>query len=219
MALAQKNQLIRYFRQLQFLLRNDREASAQFRLLALGLVSCLVLYYAGHTLMIEPKNKKLRNSLSRQAESIAQGSDRQLPELAPKISQLQQKKTATLEEIGVLELREKLQRDQWRSLGEQTRFNNVILTMTPAAPVRMDKNLSQLGLGQKKSLEMFEEQPIMLVGSGAYPEVLAYLNYIENSQEIGSIDQLELKAAPEEGRGKEDLVGFSIQVSKITLKE
>jgi len=219
MDFAPLNQLSRHLRQFQFVLRNDAEASGQFRILVLGIITCLALYYAGNSVIIGPKTKKLQESRARKTEIAAMGSDRQLAGLGPKILQLQQKKKLIMEDIAILELREKFQREHWKSLGDPGRFNNIIFTMTPAAPISIDGKLLKMNLGEKRTMERHDEQPITLSGKGKYQDVLAYLHYMENSPEVGSIDNLAIKAPTEEGQQNTDSVHFSMLVSRIMLKD
>jgi hypothetical protein len=219
MDFASLNQLPRHFRQFQFVLRHDREAGGQFRILVLGVISCLMVYYVGMSVVIGPKEKNLRKNLARQAEIVSRGSSRQLVGLGPRIVQLEQQKTIVQDDIAILELREKFQREQWRSLGDIGRFNNIIFTMTPAAPINIEGKLQQMNLGEKRTMEMYDEQPIRLAGKDKYYEVLSYLRYLENSPEIGSIDNLTITALSAEDRNKADSVYFSLQVSRILLKD
>jgi hypothetical protein len=213
------NQLARHFRQFQFVLRNDSESRAQFRILVLGIIACLALYYVGTTVILEPKEKKLQESRDRKAAVASMGDNRQMLELGPKIVQMQQKKKIVEEDIEILKLRAKFQREQWRSLGDPTRFNNVIFTMNTTAPINIDGKLQQMILGEKRTMEMYDEQPIMLSGKDRYDAVLSYLRYMENSPEIGSIDNLAIKAVTEKDRNDSEAVHFSMMVSKIILKD
>jgi len=79
--------------------------------------------------------------------------------------------------------------------------------------------LTQMNLGETRKLEMFEEQPVSLAGRGNYPDVLAYLRYLEKSPEIGALNSLELKSSREAGEDDSKLVYFSLQASRIVLKE
>jgi hypothetical protein len=213
------NQLTRHFRRFQFVLRNDSEARGQFWILVLGIITCLMVYYVGVRVVIAPKEKKLRASLAQQAEIVNRGSNQQLAGLAPRIAQLEQKTMDVQDDIAILGLREKFQREQWRSLADIARFNNIIFTMTPAAPINIEGKLQQMNLGEKRTLEMYDEQPIRLSGKGKYRDVLSYLRYLENSPEIGGIDNLILNALTAEEPKNSDLVHFSLQVSRILLKE
>lgn len=219
MNLLTLDQLTRYFRQFQFMLRNDKEVSSQFRTLLLGITTCLVVYYAGTSIILEPKEKRLRADLATKAEIATMGSGEQLAELAPRIAQLQQNKKVILGEIEILTLREKFQREQWRSLGDSTRFNNIIFTMNQAAPISIDGKLLQMTLGEKRSTEMFEQQGISLAGQAKYLDVLSYLQYMEKSPEIGSIDNLTINSVPGEALRDTDSVHFSMLISRITLKD
>ncbi|MDT8335995.1 MAG: hypothetical protein RQ753_09870, partial [Desulfurivibrionaceae bacterium] len=99
------------------------------------------------------------------------------------------------------------------------RFNNIIFTMTPAAPISVEGKLRQMNMGEKRTLEMYDEQPIRLSGKDKYHQVLLYLRYLENSPEIGSLDNLTISAPAVEERGKSDAVDFSLLVSRIILKD
>ena len=220
MSVATLSEFTRACRKLEFVLRTDSEARSQSRILFLGLATCLVVYYAASTILLAPLEKKLAAAQARKQELAALGGDQgQLAMTGPKINQLRTQKGAIQEEIAILEMREKLQRRQWLAMGDSGRFNQVIFTMNSAAPVNIDKQLTQMNLGETRKLEMFEEQPVSLAGRGNYPDVLAYLRYLEKSPEIGALNSLELKSSREAGEDDSKLVYFSLQASRIVLKE
>lgn len=213
------SEFTRTCRKLEFVLRTDPEARSQSRILLLGLATCLVVYYAASTIFFAPLSKKLEAAQASKQELVAMGDQGQLAITGPKIIQLQAQKAAIKEDIAILEMREKLQRRQWLAMGESGRFNQVIFTMNPTAPVNIDKQLTQMNLGETRKLEMFEEQPVSLAGRGSYQDVLTYLSYLEKSPEIGALDLLELKSSREAGDEASNLVYFSLQASRIVLKE
>lgn len=219
MHISPLSELARSFRKLEFVLRTDPEVRGQSRILLLGLITCLVVYYAASTILLDPLAKKLAAAQARKQELVAMEGQGQLAVTGPKIDQLRTQKSLILEEIAILEMREKLHRRQWLALGESGRFNQVIFTMNPTAPVNIDKQLTRMNLGESRALEMFEEQPVRLAGRGSYPDVLAYLRYLEKSPEIGALDYLELKSSREAGEEVSKLVYFSLQASRIVLKD
>ena len=173
----------------------------------------------GHSIFIDPKEKKLKVFLAKGAEVTTVANKQQMAALGPKIVQLEHKKEITQENIAILKMRERFQREQWRSLGDPTRFNNIIFTRSPAAPINIDGKLLQMTLGKKRALETHEEQPVILSGKGQYHDVLAYLFYMENSPEIGSIDNLSMKGALEKELKNNNSVNFSMLVNRIILKD
>jgi len=213
------SEFARSCRKLEFVLRTDPEARGQSRILVLGLATCLVVYYAASTILLAPLAKKLEAAQARKQELGAVGDQGQLAITGPKIDQLRSQKSAIQEDIAILAMREKLHRRQWLAMGESGRFNQVIFTMNPTAPVNIDKQLTKMNLGETRKFEMFEEQPVSLAGRGSYPEVLAYIRYLEKSPEIGALDNLELKSSREAGEEASKLVYFSLQASRIVLKE
>lgn len=219
MSITTLSEFTRACRKLEFVLRTDSEARSQSRILFLGLVSCMVVYYAASTILLAPLEKKLAAAQARKQELAALGNPDQFVMTGPKINQLRTQKDAILEEIAILEMREKLQRRQWLAMGDSGRFNQVIFTMNSAAPVNIDKQLTRMNLGETRALEMFEEQPVSLAGRGNYPDVLAYIRYLEKSPEIGALNSLELKSSREAGEEDSKLVYFSLQASRIVLKE
>lgn len=219
MASTPLSEFIRSCRKLEFVLRTDQEARVQSRILLLGLITCLVIYYAASTILLAPLTKKLAAAKARKQELVAMGEQGQSGTNGTKIAQLRTQKNAIQEEIAILELREKLQRRQWLAMGESGRFNRIIFAMNPTAPGNIDKQLTRMNLGETKKLELFEEQPVSLAGRGSYQDVLAYLRYLEKNPEIGALDNLELKSSREAGEDPSKLVYFSLQASRIFLKE
>lgn len=213
------NRLIRIFQKFQFALRNDRAAREQIRILVLGIIMCIVVYYLSQSIFIAPKEKELKKIRTRGAEVTAITNNQQMAMLGPKIVQLEHKKAVIQEDIAILKLREELQREHWRSLGNSTRFNNIIFTMSPAAPINIAGKLLQMNLGEKRSFEIHEVQPIILSGKGKYHDVIAYLDYLEKSPEIGSIDNLSLHKPTGKDLDENEAIDFSMLVSRIILKD
>ncbi|MBU0482354.1 MAG: hypothetical protein KKG47_14775 [Proteobacteria bacterium] len=215
----QLNEITRHLRQFQFILRNDREAMNQFRIIVLGLLTCFAVYYAANAVLIAPKAKKLADKIAQKEEVSATKTEDSTKNIVPLITQMQTRKKMLQEEISILKLREKLQREQWGSIGDAGRFNKVLFTMTPYAPFSIEKSLTQMIQGEKRSLEMFEEHPTRLTGSGSYHDVVTYLQYIENSPEIAKIDNLELTTVSDEKDAVDETLHFSLMVSRILLKD
>lgn len=217
MKALQLDQMTKHLRQFQFILRNDREALNQFRIIVLGLLTCFAVYYAAHSVLIEPKTKKLANTIAQKEATAASKLELLGKDIIPIIAQMKTRKKMLVEEIAILKLRERLQREQWGSISDAGRFNKVLFTMTPYAPLNIEESLTQMSQGEKISLEMFDEHPTRLTGTGNYHDVVSYLQYIEKSPEIAKIDNLELTMAEEE-ESINETISFSLMVSRILLK-
>jgi Tfp pilus assembly protein PilO len=219
MNITKLSEFARSCREFWFVLRTDQEARGQMRILVLGFATSLVLYYAATTVLLAPLQKKLKAARAQKQELASQQDLSQLAVIGPKIAQLRTQKSAIQKEIAILEMRERLQREHWRAMGEPNRFNLVIFTMNQTAPINIDNQLTKMSLGESRNLEMFSEQPVRLAGRGEYRDVMTYLRYLEKSPEIGALDDLELKSSREAGEDESELISFSLQVSRIELKE
>ena len=124
--------MIRILQKFQYALRNDSKTRGQLRIMVMGIIACLVLYYTSHSILIEPKENKLNKLMAKGAEIAILSSNEQIAELGPRIVQLEHKKEVIKENIAILKIRKRFQREQWISIGNPNRFNNIIFTMSPA---------------------------------------------------------------------------------------
>ncbi|MBU0485841.1 MAG: hypothetical protein KKB30_15160 [Proteobacteria bacterium] len=202
-----------------FLLRNDPEALVQTRTLVMGIIACLVIYYGGNSVLINPKQKILIKQQTHRQELIASTSGQVSPDLTPVIQKLNSKKMAIQEEIAVLINQEGFLREQWEILSDPERFNKIIFTMSSSAPVSISENLDQMTLGETRSIDEFEIHPSTLTGDGDFQDFLAYLQYLENRPEAENIDNLTLEGLPGDNTSKPAKIHFSIMISRIKLKK
>ncbi|MBU0675386.1 MAG: hypothetical protein KJ950_12140 [Proteobacteria bacterium] len=211
--------LTKQLRTLRFALRNDRQAMLQFRLLLMGLLTCVAFYYAGYTILIEPGQHKLSQRKTQLHELQNLGIRPTSPEEALHVSQMKSRKERLVEEIAVLTFRRKMLLEQGRSQGNPERFQKIIFTMNENAPVDMENILSRMSIAEKRSTDLYQEYPASLEGQGKYHDFISYLRYIEKTPEISAIDNLTLDRIEPGQNIHPGSVSFSLKVSRILLQE
>ena len=122
-------QLTNKIRALHLLLRNDPEAVTALRTLFLAVCVCLVLVYSGTTLLLTPKNEKLKKMLAEKYSLQVSHPGLMDDTLTKKYLSLEKRILGLSESIAEAQLREKLLRMQWESMGDPRLFNQTILTL------------------------------------------------------------------------------------------
>ena len=213
------DQIIKNLKSWYFLLRNDAETQVQVRVMVMGMIACLVVYYGGSSVIIEPKQKQLVKKQAHRQQIISTTSSQVPSDFAPAINKLNSKKLALQRELAVLSSKDEFIKEQWSVLSDPERFNGIIFTMSSSAPVSISNDLDQMTLGETRSVEEFEIHPATLTGEGDFLDFLAYLQYLENRPEVGGIDNLTLEGLPGDTTNKPVNIHFSIIVSRIKLKK
>ena len=218
-----RNDLTQYFkryRQWFFSIRNEPEALAQFRILILGVIACLVAIYVADSLLLDPLKTQLTDLVRQREELEVSRIDQVIPELTPIILQLQQRKNRVTDEIAMLQTQKDYLQTHRQQLGDPERFNKVIFTMLPSAPLDIEKYLDQMTLAKMRSLDSFKLQPVHLSGMIDFHSFMKYLHYLEQRQEIGIVDELTLKreTANEEKLPDTDRIRFELLVGRAILK-
>lgn len=209
-------QSLEQLRQLFSKLQNDPSLLAELRQLGLGLLVCLAVAYGVHSLLLEPQQRKIHKQLAtlQQLRSTAAG------EITPILDagrrKLNQEIMQIQEEKAVLELKKNFLNEQWRGLGDEELFTRLIMTLDSTAPVSLDGRFKKLNYLEPQIREDFIVHPIRLTGVATFPELLAYLRYLEERPEVGIIDDLALELVPVDGYERAGKITFSLTVGRVT---
>jgi|GEM_PF-6829341 len=195
-----------------FLVRTDKGVRDSLRALLLGLVILVLLFNAGKQFILAPQAKKIAQLEAEVSEARAASAGlAEAAAIAPLLEQMQQKKIKLAQEIKVRELELDLHRRHWQTYGSAAGFNQVIFTTGRNAPFSFDKRLASMNMAESRSAGPFTLHPTRITGSAAFPDLLAYLLFLEARPEIGNINGLSLERNPE-GR-----VDFSVVLTRQQL--
>lgn len=209
-------QNLEQLRQLFFKLQNDPPLLAELRQLGLGLLVCLAVAYGAHSLLIEPQQRKIDKQLAtlQQLRSTALGEI--TPILDAGRQQLNKEILLIREEKAVLELKKNFLSEQWKSWSDEELFTRLIMTLDPAAPVSLEGRFKKLNHLEPQIREDFIVHPLRLTGVANFQELLAYLRYLEERPEIGTIDDLVIERVPVEGYERAGKITFGLTVGRVT---
>lgn len=198
------------------LLRSDANAVTQARQFCLGLLVCLAILWSGLNLYIEPKQKALQQKNMQHREMTASAPEELHNLFTASRQQLEKENQQLSEKIHILEQKEKFIREDWQIRGDSDRFNRILFTLYPSAPVSIEDSLAQMTLLKKRSLDSFVLYPATIEGECSFERLFSYLQYLEQQPEIGLINDLVIEGNTEEY--DESPIRFSMIVSRVSLK-
>ena len=213
-----KNLFIPKVKQGYFLLRNDPEALIQARQFFLVFLVCIMVLWAGSTLFIEPKEKLLQQKILQLRELAGSVPDEMNRMMAAREKQLTAENQNLAKKIDILSLKRTLLHENWLTKGDSDRFNRIIFTLNPDAPVNIENSLVQVSLQEKRSKDGFMLYPMTIEGEGSFSLLFDYLQYLESQPEVGLITELTIERPPDAKHFQVAPVHFSLVVSRITLK-
>ncbi|MEA3547034.1 MAG: hypothetical protein U9R66_05160 [Thermodesulfobacteriota bacterium] len=201
-----------------FLLRNDPEALIQARQFFLIFLVCIMVLWAGSTLFIEPKEKLLQQKVLQLRDLSGSIPDEMNRMMTAREKQLTAENHNLAEKIDLLRLKRTLLHENWLSKGDSDRFNRIIFTLNPDAPVNIENSLTQVSLQEKRSKDGFMLYPTTIEGEGSFSLLFDYLQYLESQPEVGLITELTIERPPDVKYFQVAPVHFSLVVSRVTLK-
>ena len=197
-----------------FLVRNDRDVRAAFRLMIFTVAAALLAFHAARQFIIMPMEKKLERLAAEISEAEAEASALAASsQAAVLLEQMQRRKTAAEEDIRKLETELGYRRRHWRACGDTAAFNRVIFTTGPAAPFRFDRSLSGMSRAEARSDGPFLLHPVRLSGTAPFRELIAYLAFLETRPEVGGIEAMSM------GRTPKGMVNFSLTITRRELAD
>jgi hypothetical protein len=207
-------QLTNKIRALHLLLRNDPEAVAALRTLFLAICVCLVLVYTGTTLLLTPKNEKLKKMLAEKYSLQFSHPGLMDDTLIKKYNTLEKRILGLSESIAEAQLKEKLLRMQWEAMGDPKLFNKTILTLNDDAPVKMEQSLKKIDTLEPRSRGIFTIYPVLIEGEAPFDKLFIYLHYLESRPEVAFMDSLILSSDE-----FEENIRFSLVAGRMHLME
>lgn len=199
------------------LVRSDPESASFWRFVGLGLLSCLIISYAGYSLFVEPQQKILDKKNVEIKEIKLANPDLADDTLVAAIPKLDLRIKNLEEQIEISRLQEKVLLLQRQTLSDPEQFNKIILTLNPAAPVKIGAKLKQMDNLASRAQENFQLHLMLIKGEADFSDLLNYIKYLEQSQEIAFMDDLSLESRPAAGNKNSGKVSFSLQVGRLDL--
>lgn len=166
----------------------------EVRQLFLGLVIVVVVCYGMHALLIQPKQTNLQKKIARQKEFVAILAKGEIEAMVEKQFQdLTAEKMKLTEQLTQLRFQRQLYQEQFQGENAKEQFSNAIFTLLPDSPVDIERQFLQMNVMDARSFDGFDVYPVNLQGDAAYSEFIAYLRYLENRPEVGTISDLVLE--------------------------
>ena len=204
-------------KRIYLLIRSDPDAALQLRQLILALCICLAAGFAAQTLLVQPRLTKLEKKLAHIQGLHTATTDTENILLSARLYTLQQELSHEEQTIAVLSLQESLLREQWQHQGNDVRFHEVMFTLEDNAPLSMKPYILKMGQEEIRSDQGFNLYPIHLEGRCYFPDLYRYLHYLEESPEIGFLDDLEISAIPAEPAAARAEVDFKITLGRLEI--
>lgn len=203
-----------------FTLRNDPDALIEIRQLALGILVCAALFYAGSTLLLQPRREALKQKSARMAELRASAPGQVSAAFRIQKERLTKQKKRIEEELAILRLKEKFLQQHWEARGSNEHFSKVVFTLLPSAPIRIEEHLEKISQAKPRTSGEFTVQPVHLTGEARFEDFFLYLQYLENSAEVSTIESLSLEAVPppKGSESQKEPVRFEMSVDRMFLE-
>lgn len=204
-------------KRLYLLIRSDPDAALQLRQLILALCICLAAAFAAQSFLVQPRLTKLEKKLAHVEGLHTASTDTENILLSARLYTLQQELAHEKQAIAILTLQERLLREQWQHQGNDVRFHKVMYTLDANAPLTMQANILKMSQGETRSDQGFNLYPIHLEGRCYFPDFYRYLHYLEESTEIGYIDDLEITARPSQTVAQRAEVNFKLTLGRLEI--
>ncbi len=167
---------------------------SEVRQLFLGLVIVVVVCYGIQALLIQPRQQNLQKKISQQKEFVTSMANGAIEAMVEKQFQdLTTERKELTEKLVQLRFQRQLYQEQFQGDNAKEQFSNVIFTLLPNSPVDIEGKFLQMNVMDVRSFDRFDVYPVNLQGDAAYSEFVAYLRYLENRPEVGTISDLILE--------------------------
>lgn len=193
-------------------LRNDPDAVVAIRTLFLAICVCLVLVYAGTTILLTPQNEKLAKIMAEKQSLQVSHPGIMDDTLKREYQALENRILGLNESIAESQLKEKLFKLQWETMGDPRFFNQTIMTLNSDAPVKIEQNLKKIDTLEPRSQDNFTIFPIVVEGTASFAELFTYLQYLELRPEVAFIDSL-IMSSTDQARE----INFSLVAGRMHL--
>ena len=202
-----------------FILRSDKETQIQARQFALGLLVCIALFWAGGTLLIDPKLKQLKQQKLRIQELKAASPEELITAISIRKEDLDKQVGIMQDKVEQLKLQNTLLHEHWDQQGDSERFNKILFS--PQAPAREDmvNDLKLMQFNEPFSQDGFKVLPVVIEGEAAFEDFYSYLKYLEGHSEIGTLQNLVIESLPTDNFIASSPIRFSLVAGRIELNE
>ena len=200
------------------MVRNDPDALTQVRQALLGFCVCIAVFWGGLVVMVEPREKILQEKLRHLQELTGASSGQLLEMLIASEKNFSQENEALQQKNAVLKLQEALLRENWQSLGDPDRFNQVVFAMHPSSGISLPESLGQLNSKEKIIKDGYSLYPVTLQGDGYFSDFFDYLLHLEQRPEVGYINNVSIATIREGQPDRHRKIHFKIDIGRISIQ-
>lgn len=198
-------------------IRQDSSALFELRQLLFGVVIIIALLYGVKALYLEPKQKENNKHSSQLQQLAGTGGGTELEILlSGQLKKLQETRTQLEDKISRLAFKEKILREQFASASDES-FTNAVFSLLPQSPVDLNEASFQMKMLPPDSFDFFDVKPMRIKGRLDFPELIAYLEYLEERQEVGMIGDIVLELPTKTTMGTNDKIQFDLKVGRVQL--
>ncbi|MBC8318327.1 MAG: hypothetical protein H8E41_10515 [Desulfobulbaceae bacterium] len=199
-----------------FIVRTDKEAQAQVRQFALGILVCIALLWAGSTLMIDPINLELQQKRLRLAEIKASSPEELIITITSRKQDLDKQTRIFKEKVDQLSLQNELLLEHWDHQGDSDRFNQILFSPRFPAPQKIINDLNLMQFNEPFSLDGFKVLPVVIEGDADFTDFFSYLQYLEGHPEVGTLHSIVIESIPSDNF-MTSRIHFSLIAGRIVL--
>jgi hypothetical protein len=202
-----------------FALRTDKDTQLQARQFALGLLVCFAIYWAGSTLLIDPKLQQ-REQLRLQLQEIKASSPEEVITTISIRKESLDKQILTLrDKVDHLTLQSNLLFEHWDQKSDSDRFNKILFSPQSPAPEDIVNNLKLMQFNEPFHLDGFKVLPVVIEGDVEFTDFYSYLQYLEGNSEVGTLQNLVIETLPADTLMQESKIHFSLVAGRIVLNQ
>ncbi|MCK5608713.1 hypothetical protein KAR91_42945 [Candidatus Pacearchaeota archaeon] len=201
-----------------FVLRTDKDAQVQARQFALGILVCVALFWAGSTLLIDPKLQQLEQQRLRLQEIKASSPEEVITAISIRKEGLDKQIRILQDKVDQLTLQNNLLLEHWDYQGDSDRFNEILFSPHSPAPEDIVSDLKLMQFNEPFDLDGFKVLPVVIEGDAEFTDFYSYLQYLEGQPEVGTLQNLVIETLPADNFMNTSNVHFSLVAGRIVLK-
>lgn len=199
-------------------IRHDPESLFELRQLLFGIIIVGGIVFAFHTLFVQSKQKDQKKLVIQEAQLASDLGSGEVEALTmQQLSKMTKTEAVLRDNVGLLEFKENMFREQYVKSNNDESFANVIFTLLPKSPINIENDFVQMNVLDKRSLDFYEIHPVNIQGDSDYHALFSYLQYLEKRPEIGVIDSLKIEQLEQKSFGEKIQVHFDLVLGKIKL--
>jgi hypothetical protein len=202
-----------------FVLRTDKDAQLQARQFALGILVCIALFWAGSTLLIDPKLQQREQQRLRLQEIKASSPKELITTISIQKESLDKQIRILKDKVEQLTLQNNLLLEHWDHQGDSDRFNKILFSPRSPAPKDIVSNLKLMQFNEPFDLDGFKVLPVVIEGEAEFTDFYSYLQYLEDNSEVGTLQNLVIETLPADNLMQTSEIHFSLVTGRIVLKQ